>query len=81
MSAATLTVEMRVFSLIILFVLIIAVVIAVWKIAAWPGKIAARRGHPQADAIRWCGWLGLVTAVAWPIAMIWAHTRMRGEAR
>ena len=38
-----------------------------------PGKLAAKRGHPQADAIRVAGWLGLVTlGVLWPFALIWA---------
>jgi hypothetical protein len=72
---------MRFVSLGILFVVIVAVVVFVWKLAAWPGAVAARRGHPQAEAIRWCGWLGLVTGILWPIAMVWAHLRPRGEVR
>ncbi|MBW2272627.1 MAG: DUF3302 domain-containing protein [Deltaproteobacteria bacterium] len=41
-----------------------------------PGKIAADRGHPQADAIRVAGWLGLLTmGLFFPIALIWAYTR------
>lgn len=44
-----------------------------------PGKIARRRGHPQADAINVCSWLGVVFIfsffVLWPIALIWAYTR------
>ena len=44
-----------------------------------PGKIAADRGHPQADAIRVAGWLGLVTmGLFFPIALIWAYTRPSG---
>ena len=31
------------------------------KLAALPGKIADRREHPQTDAIRVTGWLGLLT--------------------
>ena len=41
-----------------------------------PGKIAADRGHPQADAIRVAGWLGLLTmGLFFPIALIWAYTK------
>jgi hypothetical protein len=41
-----------------------------------PGRIAADRGHPQADAIRVLGWIGLITlGLAWPIALVWAYTR------
>jgi hypothetical protein len=73
---------MRIVSLFILTVLVVAAVVIVWKVAAWPGAVAARRGHPQAEAIRWCGWLGLLTGIAWPIAMVWAHLRPthHGEA-
>jgi len=48
-----------------------------------PGKIARRRGHPQADAINVCSWLGVVFIfsffVLWPIALIWAYTRPPGR--
>ena len=39
-----------------------------------PGKIAAERGHPQADAIRVLGWVGLITmGGAWLVALVWAY--------
>jgi hypothetical protein len=45
-----------------------------------PGKIAADRGHPQADAIRVAGWLGLLTmGLFFPFALIWAYTRPTGS--
>ena len=41
-----------------------------------PGRIAAGRGHPQADAIRVLGWIGVITlGLAWPFALVWAYTR------
>ena len=50
-----------------------------------PGKIARRRGHPQADAINVCSWLGVVFIfsffVLWPVALIWAYTRPAEEAK
>ena len=44
-----------------------------WMVHILPEKIAERRGHPQADAINVCGWMGILTLVLWPIAMVWAH--------
>jgi hypothetical protein len=45
-----------------------------------PGKIAADRDHPQADAIRVAGWLGLLTmGLFFPFALIWAYTRPTGS--
>lgn len=38
-----------------------------------PGKIAARRNHPQAGAIDVAAWISLLTLGAlWPIAFVWA---------
>ena len=49
-------------------------------LASLPGKIAADRGHPEADAIRVAGWLGLLTmGLLFPIALIWAYTRPSGS--
>jgi hypothetical protein len=46
---------------------------AIYKLGSLPGSIARSRGHPQADAINICGWMGIITIVLWPIAMVWAH--------
>ena len=46
--------------------------------ASLPGKIARRRGHPQADAVNAAGWIGLVTGVLWPLAFVWAFFQPRG---
>jgi hypothetical protein len=37
-----------------------------------PGKIARKRGHPWPEAVNVAGWIGLVTGVFWPVALIWA---------
>jgi hypothetical protein len=64
------------FALGILIVLAAAAVGAAAFLGALPGRIAGRRSHPQADAIRVCGWLGLLTlGLLWPVAMIWAFLR------
>ena len=39
---------------------------------ALPGKIARKRGHPWPEAVNVASWIGLVTGVFWPVALIWA---------
>ena len=64
-----------IFALIVLIVLVVAVIAAWVFLGMWPGKVAEARGHPQADAIRVAGWLGVLSmGIIWPIAFIWAHT-------
>jgi len=71
-----------IFALIILLVLAGTVLWLVVFLARWPGKIAEQRGHPQSDAIRMAGWLGVLTmGILWPLAFIWAHTRPWQEVR
>ena len=64
-----------IFALIVLSTLVATVLGAVIWLAMLPGKIAVKREHPQADAIRIAGWLGILTGVVWILAMIWAYTR------
>jgi len=69
-----------IFALFILVVLAIAVVVLIGVLGALPGRIARRRGHPQADAVAVGGWLGLLLfGVLWPLVMIWAY--MKPERR
>ena len=51
----------------------ILVAVVIYKLGSLPGSIAASRGHPQAEAINICGWMGIITLVFWPISMVWAH--------
>lgn len=44
-------------------------------LAVLPGKIARQRGHPQADAVKMAGILGILTFVLWPLALVWAYHR------
>ena len=64
------------FALIVLVVLIL-LVIALWiALAIFPGRIARQRGHPQADAINICGWMGALTmGILAPLAFVWAYTK------
>jgi hypothetical protein len=62
-------------TLVILCVLPVLTAFVIYKLGSLPGAIAKSRGHPQADAINICGWMGVITIVLWPIAMVWAHLR------
>ena len=47
------------------------VVFVVW-FAGLPGRIAIARNHPDAEAVKIMGWAGLLVAVPWIQAFIWA---------
>ncbi|HEY4831288.1 MAG TPA: DUF3302 domain-containing protein [Waddliaceae bacterium] len=40
-----------------------------------PGRIARKRNHPQAKAIRACGWTAILSSspAAWVLALSWAY--------
>jgi hypothetical protein len=47
-----------------------------WMVHILPEKIAERRGHPQADAIKTLCLLSLVFGgMLWPIAWLWAYSK------
>jgi len=48
-------------------------------IAAWPGKIAKSRQHPQHQAVKICGWVGLSTGILWAVALVWAYVKETGQ--
>jgi uncharacterized protein DUF3302 len=60
-------------TLVVLCVMPVLAAIVLYKLGGLPGAIAKARGHPQASAINICGWMGIITIVLWPIAMVWAH--------
>jgi len=65
-----------IFTFIVLGVLLGVTIALALLLGGLPGKIASQRGHPQVDAIRVAGWLGLLTlGLLWPFALIWAFTR------
>jgi hypothetical protein len=66
-----------IFALIILATIVLTVVVALVILGGLPGKVARDRKHAQADAIAVAGWLGILTlGVLWPLALIWAYTRV-----
>ena len=62
------------FALIVLITTIVLTVAVLVVLAMVPGRVAESRGHPQADAIKVAGWVGiLLFGVLWPLALIWAY--------
>lgn len=55
-----------------LLVAIIALFYVLIQIGGLPGRIAERRNHPRAEAVKIVGWIGLFTVVPWIHAIIWS---------
>jgi hypothetical protein len=67
---------LKVFALIVMFVVAAVLIWLVVLLGSLPGKIARERKHPQADAITALGWIGIITmGVAWLIAVVWAYSK------
>lgn len=64
----------------VLFAMPVLIGLIVYKLGSLPGDIARARNHPQAEAISICGWMGIITLVLWPIAMVWAHLKPAAES-
>ena len=45
----------------------------IFLLGGLPGEIAVARGHRRATAVNVCGWLGLLSIILWPVALIWAY--------
>ena len=64
-----------IFTFVVMIVIAAGVCFLVVKVGMLPGKIAARRNHPQAEAINVLGWIGVLTlGLAWPVALVWSFT-------
>lgn len=60
----------------VLFFVPAVLVYLFWMVHILPEKIAYRRGHPQADAIKTLCLLSLVFGgLLWPIAWLWAYSK------
>ena len=60
-------------TLIILCIMPVVIAYVIYRLGRLPGAIARARNHPQAEAINICGWMGLITLVLWPLALVWAY--------
>lgn len=57
---------------VIVFLIFLALFVLT-DLAVLPGRIARKRGHPQANAVQAAGIIGLITGVLWPFAFVWAY--------
>ena len=57
---------------VILMLIAGAIIFVIW-VAGLPGRIAIARKHPDAEAVKLMGWAGLLTAIPWIQAFIWAY--------
>ena len=66
----------NVISWIVLIVVPIGVIWLFWLVHVMPEKIAEKKGHPQAPAIKALCLLSLVFGgLLWPLAWLWAYTK------
>ena len=49
-----------------------AVMAVILFLMGLPGRIAIKRGHPHAEAVRLMGWMGFLAVVPWVHAFMWA---------
>lgn len=63
-----------IFAWIVLVILVASAVFVVVFMAALPGMIAKRRGHPWSDAVQVAGWVTFFFGfILWPVAVVWAY--------
>ncbi len=66
--------------LILLIITIALALYVVWFVGGMPGRVAADRGHPKADAVRVGGWATLIFGiVGWPWVLMWAYSHPAPE--
>lgn len=70
---------LQILALVVLLVFLLIGIGVVVLLAALPGRIASRRGHPQTEAINICGWVGLPSGFFWVVALVWAYTKPPGS--
>ena len=67
---------LEIFALLVLLVLCAAAIWLVVVIGNIPGNIARATNHPQAEAISYLAWIGLLTmGVGWFVALVWAKLK------
>lgn len=62
-------------SLGLILVCVIVIVLFIIFVHTMPGKIARKRGNPQAKAIEILSLLGLLIFPLWMAALVWAYVR------
>lgn len=72
---------MKWLSLAILVIMIGLVLYLLWFVGSLPGRVAAERDHPKAQAINVGSWATLIFGVVgWPWVLMWAYSHPAPEA-
>ena len=66
--------KIEIISISLIFFSVIVIIFGIVKLHTYPGKIADKRNHPQADAIKVTSLLGLLVFPLWMMALIWAYS-------
>lgn len=61
--------------LIVMAFIFLFIMTMIFVLGPMPGRIARKRSHPQAKAIRTCGWVSILSSspTAWVLCMKWAY--------
>ena len=79
LSGAALDTAATVIAWVVILIVPIVVIVLFWLVHVMPEKIAAKRHHPQEEAITTLCLLSLVFGgMLWPIAWLWAYTKPVG---
>ena len=61
---------------------LVAIMAVVMFVMGLPGRIAIKRNHPHAEAVKIMGWMGFLAVVPWVHAFMWAfHPSMTVDIR
>ena len=72
---------LNILALVLLLFITSFAVYMLFVLGGLPGRVAGQRRHPQADAIRIMGWLGLLTGgIVWAVALVWAYMTPKSAA-
>ncbi len=66
--------KIKIISLFLIFAIFIIIALGIYKIHTYPGKIAAKKKHPQLKAIEVTSLTGLLFFPLWIFALIWAYS-------
>jgi hypothetical protein len=68
-------------ALVLLIFMIGLIISLIWFLGGLPGRVAASRNHPNAQAIQVGGWASLFCGVViWPIVLMWAYSKPARQA-
>jgi hypothetical protein len=68
-------------ALVLLIIMIGLIISLIWFLGGMPGRVAASRNHPNAQAIQVGGWASLFCGIViWPIVLMWAYAKPTRQA-